>query len=251
VGRHALRAPDGAGEVGQLSPKPAERLAAWAIHLLTASSAVLAVLALAAIERGRWREALLWLLAALVVDGVDGTLARAARVSERLPSFDGTALDLVVDYLTYVFVPAWFLLRIGAFPMVFALPLVALILLSSLYTFARRDMKTDDGYFRGFPALWNIVALYAFAAAPPTWVAAAVAMLLIAMTFAPIHVVHPFRVRDYGDWLPVTAVLWGVSTLVLLLPVSFLFSGAALAVSLGTAAILLMLGFVRTLRGPQ
>ena len=245
MGRHALRASDGAGGQGQLNA----RVAAWAIHLLTASSAVLALLALAAIEQGRWRDALLWLLAALVVDGVDGTLARAMRVSERLPNVDGTALDLVVDYLTYVFVPACFLWRIGAFPPPLALPLVSLILISSLYTFVRRDMKAEDGYFRGFPALWNIVALYAFVAGPPPWVAAGVAALLIVMTFAPIHVVHPFRVRDYRDWLPVTAILWAVATLALLLPLSQILLGAALAVSLGCCAILLTMGLIRSLRG--
>jgi phosphatidylcholine synthase len=251
VGGNALRAPDGAGEVGRLIGKFSDRFAAWAIHLLTASSAVLALLALAAVERGRWREALLWLLASLVVDGVDGTLARAARVAERLPNIDGTALDLVVDYLTYVFVPACFLWRFEAFPPAIAMPLVALILLSSLYTFARRDMKREDGYFRGFPALWNVVALYAFVAAPPPWAAAGIAALLIVMTFAPIHVVHPFRVRDYGDWLPVTAILWGASTVALLLPLSLPLSGAALAVSLVSAAILLTLGLARSLRPPQ
>jgi phosphatidylcholine synthase len=251
VGGNALRAPDGAGEVGRLIGKFSDRFAAWAIHLLTASSAVLALLALAAVERGRWREALLWLLASLVVDGVDGTLARAARVAERLPNIDGTALDLVVDYLTYVFVPACFLWRLGALPAPLALPLVELILISSLYTFARRDMKTDDGYFRGFPALWNVVALYVFAAAPPPWLAGGVTALLIAMTFAPIHVVHPFRVSGYGAWLPVTAILWGISTVALLLPLSLPFSGTALAVSLGCGAILLTMGFARTLRPPQ
>jgi len=247
VGRDALRAPNGAGEVGRLIGKFSDRFAAWAIHLLTASSAVLALLALAAIERGRWREALLWLLAALVVDGVDGTLARAVRIKEQLPNIDGTALDLVVDYLTYVFVPACFLWRFGAFPPAVALPLVALILLSSLYTFARRDMKTQDGYFRGFPALWNVVALYAFVAAPPPWVAAGIALLLIVMTFAPMHVVHPFRVRDYGAWLPVTAIAWAAAMLALLLPLSIFWSRSALAVSLGCTAILLVMGFTKSL----
>ena len=146
------------------------RATGWAIHLFTASSAVLAFLALGAVEGSRWREALLWLLAALVVDGVDGTLARRAEVTKSLPQIDGSALDLVVDYLTYVFVPACFLWRLGAFPSALALPLVALILLSSLYTFARRDMKTDDSYFRGFPALWNIVALYVYVASPAPWI---------------------------------------------------------------------------------
>lgn len=225
------------------------RIAAWAIHALTAAGAVLALLALAAVESGRAREALVWLLAALVIDGVDGTLARHARVSERLPRIDGPALDLVVDYLTYVFVPAWFLWRLGAFPAPVALPLTALILLSALYTFARRDMKTRDGYFRGFPALWNVVALYLYVAAPPPWLAAAVAVVLIVMTFAPVHVVHPFRVRDFGMGPPAAASVWGLATLSLLLPLDDRSRGVALGVSLAAAAVLVAIGFVRTVRG--
>ncbi|HEX6741115.1 MAG TPA: hypothetical protein VF079_04895 [Sphingomicrobium sp.] len=246
MGGDALRAPDGAGEAGQLS-----RLAAWAIHALTAASAVLAVLALTAVDGGRWREALLWLLAALVVDGVDGTLARFARVRERLPRIDGTALDLVVDYLTYVFVPAWFLWRLGAFPPAAAFPLVVLILLSSLYTFARTDMKTDDGYFRGFPALWNVVALYVYVAQPPPWLAAGAVAALAALTFAPVHLVHPFRVRDFGWWLPAAALLWGLATASLLLPLDDSSRGVALWVSLACAAIVLAMGVVRSVRGAR
>lgn len=227
------------------------RIAAWAIHALTAAGAVLALLALAAVESGQAREALVWLLAALVIDGVDGTLARHARVSERVPRIDGPALDLVVDYLTYVFVPAWFLWRLGAFPPPVALPLTALILLSALYTFARRDMKTRDGYFRGFPALWNVVALYLYVAAPPPWLAAAVAIALIVMTFAPVHVVHPFRVRDFGMGPPAAASVWGLATLSLLLPLDHRSRDVALAVSLAAAAVLVAMGLVRTVRGAR
>lgn len=227
----------------------ANRLLCWAVHAFTATGAVLALLALAAVEGGRWREALLWLLAALVVDGIDGTLARKARVAERLPRIDGSALDLVVDYLTYVFVPAWFLLKLGAFPASAAMPLTMLILLSSLYTFARRDMKTEDGYFRGFPALWNIVALYIYAAAAPQWLAAAIVLVLAVLTFAPVHAVHPLRVRDYGDWLLGVSVIWMVATLALFLPLSREVRTAALATSLATAVILVAMGFARTVRG--
>ena len=164
-------------------------------------------------------------------------------MAERLPQIDGTALDLVVDYLTYVFVPAWLLWRLGAFPQTVALPVVTLILLSSLYTFARRDMKTDDGYFRGFPALWNVVALYVYAARPAPWLAA--------MTFAPMHVVHPFRVRDYGLWLPSLAVLWGLATLSLLFPLEATLGQIALVVSLACATILIAMGLVRSVRGAR
>ena len=216
---------------------------------------MLALLALAAVESSRWREALLWLLAALVVDGIDGTLARRARVADRLPRIDGAALDLVVDYLTYVFVPACFLLKLGAFPAGAARPLTALILLSSLYIFARRDMKTEDGYFRGFPDLWNIVALYTYEAGTPPWLVGSAVLVLVALTFAPVHSVHPLRVHDYGQWLLGVAIVWALSTLALFLPLEGRLRLAMLAISLGSVAVLTGMGLARSVRelrrGPQ
>ena len=225
---------------------------AWAVHLLTAAGVVLALLALLAIERQQWREALLWLFAALVIDGVDGTLARAAKVRERVPRIDGEALDLVIDYLTYVFVPVLFIWRGGYLPEPLQLPLSAAILLSSLYVFARRDMKTGDGYFRGFPALWNVIAFYFFVTAPDPVVSALVVGVLVIMTFAPVHVVHPFRVRDYGPALAALSLMWGASTAALFVPVtSAAHWSGLLMVSLASAAVLIGMGLLRTVRGSR
>jgi phosphatidylcholine synthase len=225
---------------------------AWCVHLLTSTGAVLGFLALLAVERQQWREALLWLFAALVVDGVDGTLARAAKVRGRLPRIDGEALDLVIDYLTYVFVPALFIWRGGYLPAGTELPLTAAILISSLYVFARRDMKTKDGYFRGFPALWNVVAFYFFVAAPGPLISMAAVLLLVVLTFAPVHVVHPFRVGDYGRALPAIALVWSAATAALILPGwSGGWRAALLAASFLSAAVLIGLGLLRTARGPR
>jgi phosphatidylcholine synthase len=226
--------------------------AAWLVHLFTASGVVLALLALDSTWRGDWRPALLWLLAALAVDGVDGTLARWARVKEHAARIDGEAFDLIVDYLNYVFVPAIFIGRAGLVPEALALPLAAAILLSSVYVFVRRDMKTKDNYFRGFPALWNVVAFYLFAARPgPTAGAVAVAILAL-LSFAPIRFVHPFRVREYQPWLLIVAGLWAAATLALLWPgwtpqTARLWLWASYA----SAAFLLALSLVRTLRGAR
>jgi phosphatidylcholine synthase len=225
------------------------RAAAWAVHAFSASGAVLALLAVIAIDGHRWTEAMLWLFAALVVDGVDGTMARAARVKELAARVDGAVLDLVIDYLNYVFVPTLFILEAGMLPDAAALPLAAFIQLSSLYIFARRDMKTEDNYFRGFPALWNIVALYLFAAGLEPTIAALVVAALVVLTFAPIHFVHPFRVRDYGVWLPITALVWSFSTIALLFDASA--RGILLTVSAVTATVIVGLGLWRTARGPK
>lgn len=225
---------------------------AWAVHLFTSAGVVLALLALDAVLRGDNRLALVWLLAALVVDGIDGTMARAARVRERTPRIDGAALDLVIDYLTYAFIPALIIWRADVLPVSIGLPLAAAILMSSLYVFARRDMKTEDGYFRGFPALWNIVAFY-FVVAPPTpMIAATLAGSLIVLTFAPVHVAHPFRARDYGALLPALATAWAASSGVLLVPgLDAPLRQVMLGISLVTAAAIVGMGLLRTLRGPR
>ncbi|HEX6374368.1 MAG TPA: hypothetical protein VFZ91_01475 [Allosphingosinicella sp.] len=226
--------------------------AAWLVHLFTASGVVLAFLALTAIDRGEWRLALLWLLVALAIDGVDGSLARLARVKEVVPRIDGEAFDLIVDYLNYVFVPTVFICRAGLVPEPLDLPLAAAILLSSVYVFVRRDMKTQDNYFRGFPALWNIVALYLFAARPGLAAGAIVVVLFALLSFAPIRFVHPFRVRDWQPWLKIAALAWAVATLALLWPGwSAAASRAWLAASLALAGLLLVLGLLRSLRGPR
>jgi phosphatidylcholine synthase len=224
---------------------------AWLVHMLTASSAVLALLALAAIEQQRWQLALLWLVGALAIDGIDGTLARLARVKLHARRLDGDTLDLIVDYLTYVFVPTIFLWRAGLVPEPIAPWLAALIQVSSLYLFARRDLKTEDNYFRGFPALWNVIAFYLFVGGPGPGIGAVVVVVFSLLTFAPLLFVHPFRVADFQPWLGLTAVLWAASTAALLWPDwNRSFALTLLAASLATAALLLGAGLFRTIRGP-
>ena len=225
---------------------------AWAVHGFTASGAVIAFLALTAVIEGRWRLALLWLVAALVVDGIDGTLARWAEVKARVPRIDGDTLDLIIDYLTYVFVPTVFLWRAELIPAASAPYLVALILVSALYNFTRRDLKTQDNYFRGFPSLWHVAALYLFVGRFGTTIGAVSVCALALLTFAPVHFVHPFRVRDYGRWLPALATVWAGTTAALLWPGwSAGTLSTLLALSLGFGAVLLGLGLLRTARGSR
>ena len=230
---------------------PVRRAAAWAVHAFTASGAVLALLALFAIHGHRWTEAMLWLLAALIVDGVDGSLARAAHVKSFASRIDGDILDLVIDYLNYVFVPTIFMLEARLLPADLAFPLAALIQVSSLYVFARRDMKTDDSYFRGFPALWNVVALYLFAAGVGGTIGAAVVAAFVLLSFAPIHFVHPFRVRNYGIWLPALACLWVAATFGLLLDAGQALRPALLGLSSVAGLAIVAMGLWRTVRGSR
>lgn len=225
--------------------------AAWAVHAFTASGVVIALLALLAVERGDFLAALLWLMLGLAIDAVDGSLARWARVKEQAARIDGDTLDLIIDYLTYVFVPAILILRSGVLPDTLAPWLAALILVSALYNFTRRDLKTEDNYFRGFPANWNVIAFYFFVTEPNAGVAVTVIVLLAAATFAPIHFVHPFRVRDYGRFLPILSLFWATATgLLLWRDLDPDIWRILMLFSLVSAAILVGLGLWRSFRGP-
>lgn len=195
----------------------APRIAGWAVHGFTASGALLGLLALLAVIGGDARAALLWLALALVVDGLDGPIARKLRVREVIPRVDGAVLDLVVDYLTYVLVPALFIYAFGLLPAGWELAGAGYVLLTSLYCFAHVGMKTPDHYFVGFPALWNVVVLYLWLLQTPAAVNAVIVAALGVLTFAPVKFVHPIRVRD-GRRITYTATaVWAVCSVALLL----------------------------------
>ena len=164
------------------------------MHIFTACGAACALLALIAAVRADWPLMFVWLGIALVIDGVDGTFARRLRIAELLPRWSGDVLDLVVDILTYVFVPAYAIAASGFLPQPAAIPLgIVIVVTGSLY-FADRLMKTSDYYFRGFPALWNVAAFYLFVLKPQPLPAAVSVAMLAVFTFMPFHVLHPLRI---------------------------------------------------------
>ncbi len=186
---------------------------AWGVHLLTASGAVIAGLAILAIAEGNPRRALIWLLLALVVDGIDGPIARKVSVAKVLPSIDGALLDLIVDYLTYVFVPVAFIYQFGLLPEGWVVPVSGLILLSSLYLFCNTNMKSQDLFFVGFPSIWNIAVMYAFVLETKPFLNLALATLLIVLTFVPIKTIHPFRVQRFRPVTAALAIGWMFTTM--------------------------------------
>ena len=183
---------------------------AFAVHVLTAAGAALALLALLAAVRGAFDVMFLCLGIALVVDGIDGTIARALDVAELLPRWSGDVLDLVVDFVTYVFVPAYAIAAGGVLPPWLGLPAGMLIVMTGAIYFADRRMKTADNYFRGFPTLWNVVAFYLFVLKPAPWLAAGLVALLAVLTFVPFKFLHPFRVRRLRGLSMGAVVLWAL-----------------------------------------
>ena len=210
VGKRAqLSAMDQEIEPQQTEASPGARAAAFSVHVFTALGAGVALLAMLEAVREHWTAMFWWLGAALVIDGVDGPVARRLDVVRLQPNWSGEVLDLVVDFVTYVFVPAYAITASGLLWPIAAPVLGAGIAVSGALYFADRRMKSEDNHFRGFPGLWNIAAFYLFLLQwPPTASSLAVAVL-IALTFMPFYVVHPVRVRRLR-WL--TLCLIGAGT---------------------------------------
>ena len=173
---------------------PATRATAFSVHIFTAMGAGVALLALLEAVREHWAAMFAWLGVALVIDAVDGPIARRLDVARVQPDWSGEVLDLVVDFVTYVFVPAYAITASGLLLPLAAPLLGAGIVVSSALYFADRRMKTADNHFRGFPALWNAAAFYLFLLHLPPALSSLAVAALIALTFVPVNVVHPVRV---------------------------------------------------------
>lgn len=189
-------------------PGSSRRARAFSVHLLTAFGAGLALMALFDAVQGRWSAMFGWLGVALVVDAIDGPLARKMKVARTLPHWSGDTLDLVVDFTTYVFVPAYAIAASGLIVPSLAPPLGFAIVMSGALYFADLRMKTDDNHFRGFPTLWNVAAFYLFLLKPSPWMATAFMSLLVAATFVPFRVLHPVRVERWRTF-NLAAVIFG------------------------------------------
>ena len=190
--------------------------AAWLAHLYTASSLVFAFFATRAVVEHRYRDAFCWLAVTLFVDATDGVLARRAKVSVRLPWFNGSKLDDIVDYLTYVFVPALVVWRAILVPDGWSTAVVAAMLLSSAYGFNRDDAKTDDHFFTGFPSYWNIVVFYLYVAGWTPVVNGVILLVCAVLVFVPIRYVYPSRTRVWLVPTLLMGAIWGVLICVML-----------------------------------
>lgn len=178
---------------------------AFSVHLLTASGALLAMLALLAAAEERWATMYLWLVIALIVDGIDGPLARAVDVKTYAPQWDGVLLDLIIDYLTYVFIPAYALFVSGLFVGWSGWVSVGLIVFTSVIYFADTRMKTADNSFSGFPGCWNMVVLVFFAIEPPWQAMLVIIAVLSVLQFFNVKFVHPVR-TDRWRWISLPAI---------------------------------------------
>jgi phosphatidylcholine synthase len=187
---------------------------AFAVHVFTACGAALAFLSLILATGEHWAAMFFCLGLALIVDGLDGPLARAFNVAEVLPRWSGDTLDLIVDFTTYVFVPAYAVAASGMLPEALALAAGVVICISGALYFADRQMKTADNYFRGFPALWNLAAFYLYVLTPPQWAAVAAIVVLAGLSFSPVKFLHPLRVKRLRMLNIALLLVWAALALV-------------------------------------
>lgn len=210
------------------------RAAAFSVHIFTAMGAGVALIAMLEAVRENWTSMFGWLGVALVIDAIDGPIARRLDVVRLQPNWSGDVLDLVVDFLTYVFVPAYAITTASGVLLPVAAPILGVgIVVSGALYFADRRMKAADNHFRGFPALWNAVAFYLFLLHMPPLLSTLAVAILIALTFVPIHVVHPFRVIRLR-WL----TLWLLAAWAVLATITLVYDfNVGLPITVGLCAI--------------
>jgi phosphatidylcholine synthase len=184
------------------------RLKALAVHLLTASGAVLSMFAMLAAVEGKWSLMFLWLVVALIVDGIDGPLARRYEVDKNWPTYDGVLMDLIVDFLTYVFIPAYALFKSGLLPGWTGWLAIIVIVYGSVVYFADTRMKTKDKSFAGFPACWNMVVLVLFATQPNQTVILIIVILLTVTMFTNFKFIHPTRTQRWHELSLAVCIAW-------------------------------------------
>lgn len=181
---------------------------AYLVHLFTAIGAVLAMLAMLAAVEEKWGLMFVWLVAAFVVDGIDGPLARRYHVKTYAPQIDGVLLDLIIDYLTYVFIPAYALFKSGLLPGWTGWTAIIVITFASSVYFADTRMKTKDNSFAGFPGCWNMVVIGLFATTPNFWITLALVFGLAAAMFSNLKFIHPVRTARWRAFSLPIAVAW-------------------------------------------
>jgi phosphatidylcholine synthase len=198
-------------------PTKRQRLLAWIAHAFTATGSIWGLLTLMAITNGEWTLAFAWMGAAIVVDSFDGFLARQVRVKDVLPEFDGALLDNMLDFLNYVFVPAFFLIQSNLLPEPVSLFGAALILLASSYQFCQSDAKTEDHYFKGFPSYWNIMVFYLFILNLDSWANFTIVVLLSVLVFVPIKYIYPSRTTFHQGLTLALTGLWAIANILIVL----------------------------------
>jgi len=189
---------------------PYAEIRAFSVHILTASGSFMAFLALVAAAESRFVDLWWWLGLALLIDGIDGPIARKLNVKEVLPNWSGIMLDNVIDYVTYVLIPAFALYQSGMIGEPLSFVAAGLIVVSSAIYYADMGMKTDENFFSGFPVVWNMLVFTLFVVNASEMAAFLIVLLAVVMTFLPINFLHPVRVARLRQLNLTIFALWSV-----------------------------------------
>ncbi|MDY5159713.1 CDP-alcohol phosphatidyltransferase family protein [Actinotignum urinale] len=189
------------------------KIVAWSVHFFTMTGLLWAILAINALYTENIKEMWIWLVISLVVDAADGPMARKARVKDVLPHFSGAMVDNIVDYITWTLIPAMFIMQClplgpGYLPFIAG----AFILVSSMFCYANTLMKSNDWYFVGFPATWNVIAVIMWLFSVPMWLNWIVIVVFSALAVIPWKWVHPFRVKKFRAVTATFAIIWTGTT---------------------------------------
>ncbi len=199
------------------------QISGWLVHLFTATGGILGLLAIYEIHQQNFIEAFWYMAGTLVIDSADGFLARSIGVKDIIPQIDGALLDNIIDYVTFVIVPAFFLLVSDVVPVNLSLFTASVIIIASAYQFSQSNAKTEDNFFRGFPSYWNIVVFYLFVWELHPYINFSILILLAVSVFVPVKYVYPSRMNylSHHRWVVIfmfiATVLWGFATLMLLI----------------------------------
>ncbi|MFP6665041.1 MAG: CDP-diacylglycerol O-phosphatidyltransferase [Deltaproteobacteria bacterium] len=193
---------------------PLRVVAAWSVHLFTAIGTLCTLGALWAILQDDIRAAFYWLALAVAIDAADGALARAARVKEVVPVFDGAKLDDIVDYMTFVMVPVFLMVATGVLQGPLGFVAASSALLASAYRFCHTAAKTEDHFFTGFPSYWNILVFYQYVFDLPAGLNAALVLILAALVFAPLRFIYPSRTLFMRPTSIFFGLIWAAGGLV-------------------------------------
>lgn len=191
-----------------------QRLSAWMVHVFTATAAVMGLMALMHIHQHHYLQAMWWMAAAVIVDALDGTLARKLHVKTIIPHLDGALLDNLVDFLTYVMVPCFFLyIHPDLLPQNTAIWSLSAVIIASAYQFCQIDAKTSDHFFKGFPCYWNIILFYMLILHTPAWLNQILLFCLSILVFVPIKYVYLSRIDFLNRWRFLKIAMHGLSIL--------------------------------------
>ncbi|MEM6966205.1 MAG: hypothetical protein AAF573_15680 [Bacteroidota bacterium] len=196
---------------------PLEKTLAWSVHVFTSSGLVAGFMAILAINKQDWREAMLWLIVCLVIDGIDGTFARLFKVKEILPHIDGKTIDYVIDFATYAIIPAYFFHQANLVGEDWKLPCTAIILLVSAIYYGKDGMVSNDMYFIGFPVLWNMVVFFMFFVFDFSYFWNVLLIVLFAVLhFIPVKFVYPSQATKFKSLTILNTVIFIISAIVVL-----------------------------------